>query len=75
MGCFLFGNLCFQMGITVMGFAEHFGHYVTYFFQVKDSPNFSTMEIKVPPTPSIIYVKSFSHCLTVKELLTSNGSK
>ena len=25
MGCFLFTDYCFQMGITVMGFAKHFG--------------------------------------------------
>ena len=25
MGCFPFANSCFQMGVTVMGFAEHFG--------------------------------------------------
>ena len=25
MGCFLFQNYRFQMGVTVMGFAEHFG--------------------------------------------------
>ena len=25
MGCSLFANDCFQMGVTVMGFAEHFG--------------------------------------------------
>ena len=26
MGCPLFSNSHFQMGVTVMGFAEHFGH-------------------------------------------------
>ena len=26
MGCFPFANSHFQMGATVMGFAEHFGH-------------------------------------------------
>ena len=25
MGCSPFVNLCFQMGVTIMGFAEHFG--------------------------------------------------
>ena len=24
----LFANYCFQIGVTVMGFAEHFGHCV-----------------------------------------------
>ena len=27
MGCFPFANSRFQMGVTVMGFAEHFGLY------------------------------------------------
>ena len=26
MGCFPFANSCLQMGVTVMGFAEDFGH-------------------------------------------------
>ena len=26
MGCSQFANLCFQMGATLMGFADHFGH-------------------------------------------------
>ena len=26
MGCSPFANYRFQMGVTVMGFAEHFGH-------------------------------------------------
>ena len=30
MGCSLFSSSHFQMGVTVMGFGEHFGH---YFFQ------------------------------------------
>ena len=29
MGCFPFANSRFQMGVTLMGFAEHFGHKVT----------------------------------------------
>ena len=28
MGCYLFSNYHFRMGVTVMGFAEHFGHHV-----------------------------------------------
>ena len=29
MGCSLFSNYHFQMGITVMGFAEDFGQYLS----------------------------------------------
>ena len=29
MGCSLFSNSHFQMGVTVMGFAEHFGHRIS----------------------------------------------
>ena len=33
MGCSPFANSRFQMGVTVMGFAEHFGHYRTCYNQ------------------------------------------
>ena len=31
MGCSLSSNSHFQMGVTVMGFAEHFGHSLSFF--------------------------------------------
>ena len=34
MGCSLFSNSHFQMGVTVMGFAEHFG--LTYILEKKE---------------------------------------
>ena len=33
MGCYPFANSHFQMGVTVMGFAEHFGHCMTLYIK------------------------------------------
>ena len=41
MGCSPFANSRFQMGVTVMGFAEHFGQYPsrnTYFPSYRNYP-------------------------------------
>ena len=40
MGCFLFLNYHFQMGVTVMGFAEDFGQYYAgcWHFELLDFP-------------------------------------
>ena len=34
MGCSSFANYCFQMGVTVMGFAEHFGLWLLTLFHL-----------------------------------------
>ena len=37
MGCTPLANFCFQMGVTVIGFVEHFGQNSTLFFAQNSS--------------------------------------
>ena len=62
MGCSPFANSCFQMGVTVMGFAEHFGQRLDVYI-CSEQPSFSRKEmlyqIKVTYAFCILYCLMF----------------
>ena len=46
MGCFPSAKYHFQMGVTVIGFAEHFGHGILFFITVTQEVEFNKAKVR-----------------------------
>ena len=83
MGCPLFSNFHFQMGVTVMGFAEHFGHHFPHSILLFYTKIFYPSEFQIFLTHHKyinqyfdLHLKDFSNslCTTVAHVLVIDSA-